>query len=357
MSSIPDNRIPNETGELTADWFSQILDADVSAVEVVDAHTGTTGRAKVRLTSSAEVPETLFVKLQPFTPEQREFVRMVGMGVSEARLYASVGDNLPLRIPRVWHADFDEADDSFVMVLEDLDASGCRFTSAEDHDVLDIANSAMDELALLHATHWDSDLSWLKAPAGMRNDKKGGKVASQAAGFMQSAVDQFAADLPTAFRELGEFYIDRFADINLLYREGVRTLVHGDTHIGNMFIDPDGRLGFYDWAVTSALPGMRDIAYFLTNSLPTELRREHEQALLARYCAGLADGGVDLDAATAWEQYRLFAIYSWSGCTATASVGSRWQPFEIAHKAMVRTTAAIDDLDSLGLLLDRLGTA
>ena len=100
---------------------------------------------------------------------------------------------------------------------------------------------------------------------------------------------------------------------------------------------------------------MRDIAYFLTNSIPTELRREQEQALIARYCAGLAERGVELDAATAWEQYRLFAIYSWSGCTSTASVGSRWQPFEIAHTAMVRTTAAIDDLDSLGLLVERIG--
>ena len=93
----------------------------------------------------------------------------------------------------------------------------------------------------------------------------------------------------------------------------------------------------------------------MTNSIPTELRRAEEQALIARYCAGLAERGVTLDPATAWEHYRLFAIYSWSGCTATASVGSRWQPFEIAHTAMVRTTAAIDDLDSLGLLTERLG--
>lgn len=355
MGSTPNNSIPGSTDELTPEWFSGILDADVSAVELVDAHTGTTGRAKVRLTSTADIPETVFLKLQPFTPEQREFMAMVGMGVSEARLYAQAGDDLPVRVPRVWHADYDETDNSFIMVLEDLDATGCRFTSAEDDDVLDIANSVMDELAVLHATYWASDLSWLKAPAGMRNNKDGAKVASRAAGFMQSAVDQFADELPPAFRELGEFYIERFGDINTLYREGVRTLVHGDTHIGNMFIDSDGRLGFYDWAVTSALPGMRDIAYFLTNSIPTELRRAEERALIARYCAGLAERGVEFDPASAWEDYRLFAIYSWSGCTSTASVGSRWQPFEIAHTAMVRTTSAIDDLDSLGLLTERLG--
>jgi len=173
MGSTPNNSIPGSTDELTPEWFSGILDADVSAVELVDAHTGTTGRAKVRLTSTADIPETVFLKLQPFTPEQREFMAMVGMGVSEARLYAQAGDDLPVRVPRVWHADYDETDNSFIMVLEDLDATGCRFTSAEDDDVLDIANSVMDELAVLHATYWASDLSWLKAPAGMRNNKDG----------------------------------------------------------------------------------------------------------------------------------------------------------------------------------------
>ena len=346
---------PTEIDELTPEFFSEVLDAEVTAVEVLDAHTGTTGRARVRLTSGAGLPDTLFVKLQPFLPEQREFVKMVGMGVAEARLYAAVGDELPVRVPKVWHSSFDESDSSFIMVLEDLEASGCRFTSAEDDDVLEIAESVIDELALLHATYWQRDLSWLKAPSGFRNDKAGAKVANQAADLMRSALDQFAADLPPAFEELGEYYVVNFADINALYREGERTLLHGDTHIGNFFVDADGRLGFYDWAVASALPGMRDISYFLSNSLPTELRRAEERSLLARYCAGLAERGIVLDEADAFDQYRLHVVYSWTGCTATASMGSRWQPFEIAHTAMVRTTAAIADLDSLGLLPERLG--
>ena len=239
------------------------------------------------------------MKLQPFTPEQRDFVRMVGMGVAEARLYASVGNDLPVRMPHVWHASFDEGDGSFVMVLEDLEASGCRFTSAEDDDILDTAGALMDELATLHATYWKQDLPWLKGPAGFRNNKDGAKVAGQAAAIMQSALDQFADDMPPAFRQLGELYIDSFADINALYREGDRTLVHGDDHIGNLFVDGTGRLGFYDWAIASMLPGIRDVAYFLANSLPTELRRAEEGGLVARYRAGLAERGVTLDEATA----------------------------------------------------------
>lgn len=347
--------IPSSVTDLTPDWFSKILDADITAVEVLDAHTGTTGRARVSLTTTADIPETLFVKLQPFTPEQRDFVRTVGMGVAEARLYAAVGGELPVRMPRVWHSAFDESDGAFIMVLEDLEATGCRFTSADDDDILDTAGSLMDELAVLHAAYWEKDMPWLRGPSGMRSGKAGAKVAGQAAAIMQSALDQFADDMPPAFRQLGEFYVDRFADINALYRQGQRTLVHGDDHIGNLFVDGDGRVGFYDWAIASMLPGMRDVSYFLTMSLPTEVRRKEELALLARYRAGLAERGVKLDEETAIEQYRLYSVYSWTGATTTTAMGARWQPFEIGYAAMVRTTETITDLDAFGLLTDRLG--
>ena len=76
---------------LTPEWFSEILDSPVGGVEILDAHSGTTGRARVRLTASSEVPDTLFVKLQPFVEQQRKFLRQIGLGVAEARLYAAVG--------------------------------------------------------------------------------------------------------------------------------------------------------------------------------------------------------------------------------------------------------------------------
>ena len=160
--------------------------------------------------------------------------------------------------------------------------------------------------------------------------------------------------MPPAFSQLGELYVTRHADIVPLYGEGDRTLVHGDDHIGNLFVDR-GRTGFYDWAVATRLPGMRDVAYFLCNSLPTEVRRSEEAALLARYRAGLAERGVTLDDRTAHDQYRLFSVYSWISATTTAAMGSRWQPFEVGQSAMVRTTEAITDLDAIGLLTERLG--
>lgn len=346
--------IPSSIEEITPAWLGAALGADVGAVEVVDAHSGTTGRAKIRVRGAAGVPETLFVKLQPFDADQRAFVRMVGLGVAEAKLYAAVGDELPVRIPRVWHSSFDEADSSFVMVLEDLDASGCRFAKPSDNDVLAVAESLVDELAILHATYWGQDLDWLGRHSLSRGgDAKTDERMAMAATIVGSAVEQFAAELPEEFQRMGEVYVAHHRDIGRLWNEGECTLIHGDDHIGNLFVDA-GRTGFYDWAVAGRHPGMRDVAYFLTNSLPTEIRRAEEDALLDRYRAGLAARGITLAADVAHEQYRLFAIYSWVAAATTAAMGSKWQPAEVGYTATVRTTQALIDLDVLGLLAERL---
>ncbi len=363
--------IPGSVEALTAPWFGETLGTEVRSVEVIDAHSGTTGRARVRIDADGP-PETLFVKLQPFLPEQRQFLAVTGLGVAEARFYAAVGGELPVRSPEVWHAACDEEDGSFIMVLEDLTASGCRFPGPEDADVLAVASSLMDELAALHATFWEQELPWLgthalsskrrERPAsgksggsadGSAGSEKKKKGVGGGAGVVRSALDQFSGEMPPAFRSLGELYVSAYRDIAAMWSEGDATLIHGDDHIGNLFVD-GGRTGFFDWAVASRFPGMRDVSYFLCNSLPTDVRRAEEHALLTRYREGLARRKIQLDETLQWQQYRTFSVYSWVSATTTAAMGSQWQPAEIGRSAMIRTTQAIVDLDVLSLLRERL---
>jgi hypothetical protein len=345
--------IPAAVEELEPAWFSKVLGMHITEVEVLDAHSGTTGRARVGLTGAPDPPASVFVKLQPFSPEQRGFLRKVGLGVAEARLYEAVGSQLPVRIPRVWHAACDAADGSLIMVLEDLAASGCRFPTPADDDVLTVATSLMDELALLHAGYRGVELSWLTPPDGMRRKPTDGELAARRTHFIQLALDQFGDEMGPAFRALAEFYIARSGDVIELFNEGEHTLIHGDDHIGNLFVD-DGRTGFYDWAVASRAPGVRDVAYFLCNSLPVATRRTEQDSLLARYREALAANGWTLDGQTASDQYRLFSIYSWIAAVSTAAMGSQWQPVEVTRPALISTTAAIEDLDVVGLLNERL---
>jgi hypothetical protein len=50
-------------------------------------------------------------------------------------------------------------------------------------------------------------------------------------------------------------------------------------------------------------------------------------------------------------------VYSWIAAASTAAMGSQWQPIAVSLAAMTTTTQAIEDLDAVGLLEERLGVA
>jgi len=341
--------LPLDVADLTADWFSAVLGREVNDVEVLDRSSGTTGRARVALAGEPSVPATVFVKLAPFDEQQREFVTSVGMGVAEARFYRDLASEVPVRVPGVWFAELDG--DRYVMVLEDLISGGCRFPTPKDDDIAWRARDIVEQMAALHARFWESprfdgdgDLAWL-AP-------KGTGAAGGGATFVKMAVDAVGDRMPAEFHRLADIYISRNDDIVRLWNSGPRTLVHGDPHLGNLFVDTVGgdATGFLDWAMIGHSPGLRDVAYVMCNSIPAEVRAAGERALIDRYCALLVEAGVDLDTDSAWEQYRLFAVYSWVSATSTAGMGAKWQPLHIGLGGTQRATAACDQLGCVGLL-------
>ena len=72
------------------------------------------------------------------------------------------------------------------------------------------------------------------------------------------------------------------------------------------------------------------------------------------FAEALAANGWTLEAQTVLAQYRLFSIYSWIAAVSTAAMGSLWQPVEVTRPALISTAAAIEDLDVVGLLNERL---
>ena len=69
----------------------------------------------------------------------------------------------------------------------------------------------------------EQDLPWLGSHAVSSSATKDqGKRAAGGAAIVQSALDQFANDLPPEFRELDELYVERYREIGRLYNEGVR---------------------------------------------------------------------------------------------------------------------------------------
>jgi len=346
------SRIPVDVADLDAAWFRDALGRQIDSVEVLDAHSGTTGRARLRLVADDRVPASVFVKLAPFDERQREFVDAQGMGIAEARFYRDLARECPVRVPAVLFADHDD-ERRYVMVLEDLVASGARFPRTRDDDLLRVVEGVIDNFAALHGTYWESprfssvgDLAWI----ARRTRGYGGGGGT----FVRMAVDAFGPDMPPEFHALAGLYCARSDAIASLLAAGPRTMVHGDAHLGNMFAfgtDP----GLLDWAMIGCAPAMRDVAYFLCNSVPTAMRRAEERRLIDRYCAALRGHGVVLAANDAWEQYRVQAVTGWVAAVSTAGMGARWQPERIGLAGTHRANATVADLTTVDALQVLLG--
>ena len=362
MPGVP---LPVEVADLTPTTLTALLSAHapgarVDAVDVLDAHSGTTGRARLAISTSGpdRLPSTVFVKLEPFDPRQRAFVRAGGIGANEARLYRDVAGELPMRIPGILAAAVDD-DGGYVTVMEDLVATGCTFPRPSDAAVADHARSTVDGLGALHARFWesprfDADLGWVPARAGFGADGGRSERSVRGAGhFVRRALEQIGADQPEVFRAVGELYATQTGAVLDAWDAGPRTLIHGDPHSGNLFLD-GSTIGFLDWGMVSRSPGLRDVAYFCCNSLPTSCGGRSSTSCSTGTWRSSPGAGVVLDRTTAWEQYRMFSVYSWVSAVSTVSVGSRWQPEARAVAAMDRTTAALDDLDALGALTNRM---
>jgi aminoglycoside phosphotransferase (APT) family kinase protein len=341
--------LPQQVDALTPEFFSSVLACEVERVELLDHHSGTTGRARFALRGDRNVPPTVFVKLPPFDERQRAFVASVGMGVAEARFYRDLADEVPVRVPRPYFAETDG--NEYLMVLEDLEATGCRFPAPTDDDVADRARDIVEQLAALHSQYWESprfsddgDLSWL---AGRATGDGGGGTT-----FVRMAVDALGDRMDPSFHRIAEMYLARAPEIAKLWGAGPRTLVHGDPHMGNLFVDVlhDDRTGFLDWAVLGRSPGMRDVAYVLSNSVPASVRAAHEREWITRYSEMV---GLAFD--DAWQQYRLFALYSWVAAASTAGMGSKWQPLHIGLGGTKRATDACATLQTVELVEELLG--
>lgn len=349
MTIAGTSSLPDRPEAITPEWLSAAMatslpGVEVARVEVVDRHSGTTGRARLRLgyASGSDGPETLFVKLPPFGDAQRQLVAVTDMGRREAHFYESLASETPVRIPRAYFAAHGDEPTDYIMVLEDLEASGCTFPeSVEDH-AREHGGQVIAALARLHAHFWrderfGSELSWV--PPAMRG--------ALGAKLIENARQQFGKELPPVFSELCRLYADNHERVCDLWDEGPATLIHGDIHSGNQFLDGD-QVGVYDWAVISRSPGIRDLGIYLCNSCPGEVRRKEQDGWLRAYRQGLVDAGIDAPKLeTLWLRYRRAVLYGWVAATTTASMGDTWQPIEVGMSAMHRSTEACAELETL----------
>jgi Phosphotransferase enzyme family len=305
-SGVPS--VPVDASEITPAWLSEVLGTEVAGVELLDRAVATNQRLRIGVTyaGGGDAPATLFVKLAAPDPEHRQMIGASWMGEREAQFYNDVAPSVDLRVPRSYWAATDD-DGSFILLLEDLAAAGCAFSDGAWGVRADDAAGALEDLARFHARFYDPDVRaavapWLATPRPRSGDGT--------ARLLQMVLDQHGDRLTPAYVAAGELYVEHHDRIDDLWNAGPQTYIHGDTHIGNVFLD-GRRVGFFDWGLSRVSTPLRDVSYFLTMTVDPDDRRKAERDLLRLYVEALgAAGGPQINFDEAWSVHRVQAGYT-----------------------------------------------
>lgn len=340
--------------ELTAALGAAVPGAEVERLRVEIDSRGTTDRARLHLDwnaagQAAGLPASAFAKGTSSQLAPRVIVSGFGCHTYETRFFREIQPAVAdLTIaPYVARSG---AGGRYVLAFEDLALrpGGVTFYDADDEAPLSHAEAVVDLLGTLHGRFWRSprfttDLAWLETYAR----RPGGGFMKR---FFTWSEKRFMAQdrvVPETVRRLTKDYVRNQDTLTHVWEAMPQTLCHGDTHLGNTYANADGTAGIYDWQVFHKMNGLRDLAYFLMHSVPTELRRAHEKSLLERYLQVLADSGAGADVPAfgeAWDTYRLLTVDGWIAIVFTLAAGSM-QPDDRMEVTAVRAIATLTDLD------------
>jgi thiamine kinase-like enzyme len=321
----------------------------IAGAHIEEVHTGTASRSRLHIdyAGSPVGPTSLFIKSRAPDFGSVLFGVLFDLGGNEVNFYRHLRSESPVKSPEVFHCEGGSAD--YVMLLEDLTDRDCSFRDLASKCSAEEARLVVATLARLHAAFWDSprfdtDLSWVKRYETNR-DHRMLELVRQVA--VPIAFEKYGDVLPNEIRAVVPHLMEKYLRLEEQWARGPRSLLHGDAHLGNMYFQA-GEAGLLDWQVCQLGQGMRDVGYFLINSLDEEIRAEHQDALIRHYLATLAGHGVTLDFETAWHQYRLQSVYAWIAGVVTAP--SNFQPESVVAAGLSRACKAILDLDAIELI-------
>ncbi|KUI12524.1 aminoglycoside phosphotransferase [Mycobacterium lehmannii] len=303
--------VPGGIDEIDAAWLTEALrtDAglhgatvdDVRAEQIAMDSGFSSLLYRLHLTGAA-VPSTLIAKL-PAVSEARGAMELLGGYRREVSFYRDVAGRAPMDTPRVYTARMADDGVDFVLLLEDLS----EWDNA-DHLAgltMDRARTCIGELAGLHA--WSGEPAVLEQFPSIDTPIARDLLLPAFGPGWQIYRAQTAVRVPPGVAAFAERFAERaVAALPVLAERDM--VLHGDIRADNLFFSGD-RMKVVDFQFTARGAGAADIAYLVTQGLPTDVREGHDEALLREYLDHVAAHGSAYDFEEAWRHYRFAAVY------------------------------------------------
>jgi hypothetical protein len=217
-------------------------------------------------------------------------------GVPEACFYRDAAAATGMRTLRSVYSEVDEPASTGVIITEDVVAAGGTFLDARSAYTPDQAAESLGELAKLHAATWCAPAfaaaDWLEPRFGTYLVLRG---VEDILGNFDGPI---GAGVPDETRD-AQRLIDTYRTLILQTSDATPwSVIHGDAHVGNVYLDGAGRPSFLDWQLVQRGPWYLDVGYHIASALTVEDRRRTDQDLVRHYLDRLRAAGVD---APAWD--------------------------------------------------------
>lgn len=313
--------LPLKMDEIDREWLTAALrtrapGVAVNSYEIVDVNHGTSTKIRLRLDMD-EVGQRAGIPTQAILKggfEPHSFSLLL-MHENEARFYRDLQPALGLQAPQCYFADFDSQTGQGIVIMEDLVARGVDFCDPLRPQSYEQVARRLSSLAAFHAQTWNSPEL---APGGRYGwfHLALPSLQTYMERFFDGATWQRFVGSPRGAAVSVQFHDPDWAMAAMEQMVGfadglAHCLVHGDTHLGNLYEDPDGTPGFFDSQPHKA-PAMVEVTYHLTCALDTADRSGWERALVSHYLDELGRHGVDAPAVgEAMHQFGVFLAYGY----------------------------------------------
>lgn len=262
-------------------------------------------------------------------------------GVIEASFYRELADRTGVRTLRCRYAGVHPETGHGIVITDDVAAAGGTFLDSLSPYTPDQAAESLRQFALLHAATWCDPVAvtepWLEPRAEARTVHRG--VPEIRANFES---DDLGPGVPAEVRDAARLH-EAFRDLAAAtLNPRPWTVVHGDAHIGNVFLDEAGRPSLLDWQLVQRGPWYFDVGYHIGSALTVEDRRSREEDLLRHYLAELG--------AAAAAQGKTIEVPSLEEARRGLALGALYGFYHWGITVLVARPVT-------GALLHRLGTA
>ena len=303
------------------------------------------------------LPRSLFVKLPMESRTTRWFFSIINAWRLESYFFRHMAADVPLRTPVTYATRCQGT--RFFLVQENLheDSSVELFTNPDMKagPSLELVRRCLDTFARLHACHYGLSASEREAILPLAYHL----FLSPTMGLVSRNLNRLALKpcmkkrpgaIPAEVAQAYQLSVKNWDALLEYWFSGPLSLLHGDSHLGNFFVSGD-EMGMLDWQATHWGKGIRDVQYFLIDSLPAETLAAHERELVNYYVERRGHYGAAIDPEQTWQEYRSFTYHTLMTIVVSIGFGALNEEQDaLMTEILARAVAAIQRVDYPGWL-------